>query len=236
MDIPFFTPGTNGPSPFSAMDMNVPVALLRCLSNIRIEWGETNDAVYSNGGLTIKLNRGSTNSGGATPTLGMYLLKSVQDDFLTAHTWDGTTEGSDDIFIAKEENIRTSLASQGFFSVTHVYSYASGPDGNNLIRTNDDGTNAQDEIITPPWRVDEVIFAITTPTDVFDDDANPITLLLVRNAQWGKISPLAVTPQTPASASDTTNGYGAGLITTDGAYIYVSTGADTWVRVALATW
>jgi len=47
---------------------------------------------------------------------------------------------------------------------------------------------------------------------------------------------LQLAPRTIATSSSTTWGYGAGLVTVDGSYIYVSVGTNSWKRAALSTW
>lgn len=114
-----------------------------------------------------------------------YHLKSVQDDYLTCRTWNGTNEGSTDILIAKDPKNRTSLKTATVYGVVHTYSYTAGPDSLNLQRTNDDGTQNETELITPPWCPNELIYAIPAVTSLKDPNGKLISLLEVRPArQW----------------------------------------------------
>jgi hypothetical protein len=178
-------------------------------------------------------------SGGTSGAIAKpYHLKAVQGDYVTARTWDAKRgiEGSSDVLLAKEYSIRNSVTDETVVGVPRTYSYEDGPDSLNVYRVHDDGTNSQVEIVTPPFRVDEIIYGIRSLTGVTDGDGNTIGLLMIRSCQWGKPSPLAFEPATPASADDTTNGYDAGLIVADANFIYVSVAQDTWKRAALSTW
>ena len=183
MALPEFRAGKEGPSIFSSGTMNIFSRVLRALTNPRIVWGEKDDAQITDGNFLITLSRSSANESALAK---MYLLKSVQDDYVTAHSWDGTTEGATNILIAKEYKIQCSLEGETIFGLTHTYTYDDGPDANNVQRTNDDGTNSETEIVVPPWVVDEVIFAIPAQTDVLDLDGVPLKLLLIRSSEWCK--------------------------------------------------
>lgn len=128
---------------------------------------------------------------------GTYVLKSVQGDYVTCRTYDGTTVGSTDIYIAKPYKIRAGISSTVIFTVTHSYTYSAGPDAANPKRHNSDGTNSEDEYVTPPWIPSDIIgtvvgsdiiYAIPMNTLVNDGGGNPIMLLMVDSArQWAAL-------------------------------------------------
>lgn len=242
--IPSFTAGGDGPQITSAKAMNRIVDTLNALSNLSVIRNDKNAFTLtdSNAVLEIAGNPASdvTGTSGAAAAR-MFKLVSVQGDYLTCHTWDGTTEGSTAIFIAKDPKLRESLGSESIFGVTHMYSYSAGPDGNNDLRKDNDGTRYQFELVTPPWLAaggtKDIIYAIPALTGVLDGGGNPIFLLNVSPFRtWAKAAPLATLPATPASATDSTNGYDGGLIEVDGNFLYVSTGVNTWKRVAISSW
>lgn len=237
--LPLFKAGAGSPSVFSSDDMNLYVRALNAFCNLEIVNGAQNKFELSDERATLQLGIDDykTGGGGSGGDLQMWHLKSVQDDYVTCRSWDGSSEGSVDTYLAKEWKIRTSLAGETVLGIAHTYTYGTGPDSNNKYRTNSDGTNSEQELIIPPWSIDEVVFSVSGSTDVVDGGSNPVTLLMVgRSAEWGKVSPIAVTPATPSSATDTTNGYTGGLIVADSSYIYVSVGANSWKRVAIASW
>lgn len=184
MSFPDFRPGKDGPKIFSAGTMNIFSRALRALTNPRIVWGEKDDVQITDGNTLITLSRASATESASGAK--MYRLKSVQDDYVTARSWDGSAEGDTDILIAKEYKIQCSLEGETIFGTAHTYTYDDGPDVNNVLRTNDDGTNDETEIVVPPWVVDEVIFAIPATTDVLGPDDVPLKLLLVRSSEWCK--------------------------------------------------
>jgi len=240
--IPLFLPGNTGPQITSATAMNRVVNRLNAFTKMQIKrGGSVDELIVSDANTILNLKDISVEDilvgGGGTAR--MFLLKSVQGDYVTAHTWDGAIEGATDLFIAKEYKLRNSLSGETIFSVAHTYAYGAGPDGNNIQRTNTDtvASVSEQEIVIPPWIVNEIIYAVEAGTGIVDGFGNPVTLQMVgRSAQWAKMGVLAIATATPASSVDTTNGYGAGLVACDGSFVYISTGVNSWARVAIASW
>ena len=119
---------------------------------------------------------------------GRYRLKSVQGDYITCRSWNGTTEGTQDIYIAKDPQHRNSIVSATKPDGPHTYSYGAGLDGNNILRTNTNTTSGQSETeyVTPLWTVNDDIFAVAvSSTSVKDPNGNEITLLAISpSRQW----------------------------------------------------
>lgn len=76
----------------------------------------------------------------------MFHIKSIHDDYLTCRTWDGTTEGETDIYVAKCYNCRKSYTHQIVDGVDYTFTYASDNQ-----RTSSDGTNSQIEVVYPRY-------------------------------------------------------------------------------------
>jgi hypothetical protein len=235
--IPPFTPGRGGPQITSATAMNRLVNRINALSRLQITRGSSADELLlSDSNAILNLKDVATEDavlGGGGSQASAFTLVSVQDDYVRA-TLAGT---STDYSVAKEYKLRNSLLGETIFTVPHTYSYAAGPDSNNIQRTNSDGTISEVEIVIPPWVVGETLYAVQVATGLVDLSSNPITWEMIgRSAQWAKYGEMAIATGTPSSASDTTNGYGAGLIACDGSFIYISTGVNAWARVAIASW
>lgn len=97
-----------------------------------------------------------------------FRVKSIQGDYITCRTWDGTTEGANDVLIAKPYQLRNSITSRNSIS----YSYT-----NTTERVANDGTDTETQVVVPSYVVDDEIFAIgKAPTGV-DDGTDPITWL-----------------------------------------------------------
>lgn len=182
MNIPLFQAGKHGPSIWSAGTMNVLVRTLRALTNTQIIWGEKDEAKLTDGNFLLMLSRASASG----QQLQMFKLKSVQDDYVTCRTWDGSNEGAVDTYLAKEYKIQCSLEGETIFGTAHTYTYDDGPDANNVLRTNDDGSNNETEIVVPPWCVDEIVFGLPCTSDVLGPDLQPLKLLLIRSSEWCK--------------------------------------------------
>lgn len=101
----------------------------------------------------------------------LYKYKSMSGDYLTCRTWDGTTEGDTDIYIAKPYKLRRSIASETIDGTLVSYTYASDSE-----RTATDGTNSETQKIVPRYLVDDLVWGITATTAVTKDNAS-LTIL-----------------------------------------------------------
>jgi hypothetical protein len=191
MDIQFFKEGPGKPQINSAEDMNVLVAILRSMVNMQITRGDSDKVIISDGNWVIQIAQDLTKltqiagSGGGT-TAQQYRLKSVQGDYVTCHTWDGTTEGSTSVFIAKEWWLRTSLT--GFTDPNgnvHVFTYPGGTTGFGIFRTDTVSGNAQNQVVCPPFTLNELIYALPVDHTGVAVSGTELTLVMTdRSALW----------------------------------------------------
>jgi hypothetical protein len=123
-------------------------------------------------------------SGAAT----RYRFKDDLGSSLRCRSWDGTTEGSVDIFIAKRPELWTNIASDVQNGVTYTYSYAAGAadtNGNHYWKrttTGSDGSGDTDDI-TPPYLFNKEIFAMGIAA--MSLDGNSCTLMDTSGREWG---------------------------------------------------
>jgi len=126
--------------------------------------------------------------GGGGASVAMYRLKSVQDDHLTCRSWDGTTEGTSDIFVAKVHKLRHSITTETIETVVYLYTYETGPANtptiSNKVRLAKVGaTEIERTIVTPEWLVNDLIYAVAANTGVFrtpgPPKADPVSLLML---------------------------------------------------------
>lgn len=101
-----------------------------------------------------------------------YHYKSMTTEGLSCRTWDGTTEGTQIIYIAKPPKLRYTVTSEVIDGVTVTYSAYSGQTRHAA------GSNGQSEnqAIVPRYLVDDVIFAVSCYTGALEATA-AITLL-----------------------------------------------------------
>ncbi len=97
--------------------------------------------------IPIDLSQSSLGSGSSTTTT-FQITAIGTGDYFTAQTWDGTTLGGVDFFIAKKIDFRESLVSEVVDGVTITHTYS---DDNN--RTSSDGVSTQDEVCWPRFAV-----------------------------------------------------------------------------------
>ena len=100
--------------------------------------------------------------GGGARAAKRFRVKSESNDYLVCRTWDGTTEGSTDVLVAKPYLLqRTPFHG---VAVTYpnaqviTYTYAAAYE-----RTADDTVDSETQIVTPRYFVDEEIIGIAVP-------------------------------------------------------------------------
>lgn len=138
--------------------------------------------------------RRSATSEGALVT---YRVKEKLDDALRCHTWDGTTEGTDDVWVAVNRNSRQ-LASETVGSTTYTYTDYSTVDSFNDSRNSNDGSTDETQIVTPMWYSNCEIDALATNYSgisswtmvggVWTENDDDIKLIEVSVRCWAKIS------------------------------------------------
>ena len=168
---------------FSRSKHNDIIYALNSLLRMDIKRGQSDEVFYSGSNVILQL-KDSSASDSSPLSSALYKEVSVQGDYITCHTWDGTIEGSDPIYIAKPVRLRNSLTTETVLSVSHSYTYATGPDSNNKYRFNSSAENIDLELVTPAWIVGEIISAVSVPTGVVDGSSNPINLLMLDSPKW----------------------------------------------------
>lgn len=172
--------------------------LLRaCISHSLVE---SADLALSEGthGTTARVR---INPGGGGSTVNQYRPKSIENDFYTCRLWNGTTEGTEDVFIARPFEHRVSdwdgrsLAynSDGD-SFTAVYAYSSA-----TKRTKTIAGTAETQVLVPYFKTDfDLIYAIRVNQSITvgagfsvltDPNGDPIRLLdlNVAGRAWAKL-------------------------------------------------
>lgn len=82
-----------------------------------------------------------------------YRIKSVGADHLVCRTWDGTTEGTLDLLVAKPYLLRrTPFDGQTRDGITYTYS-------SDIAREADDGSTTETQVVVPSWVADDIIYA-----------------------------------------------------------------------------
>ena len=101
-----------------------------------------------------------------------YRFKSMGTDHLVCRTWDGTTDGASDIFIAKSPKLRFSITSETIDVLTITYSsYNIG--SQTRVAT---GTISENQAIVPRFLVNDIIYAVSASTGV-TVSSSPVSLI-----------------------------------------------------------
>ena len=149
--------------------------LLKCVLQRSIKVGPGLRASYRVDGTLIELE-GRAASGGAGGTIQQYKVTVISDDSITCRTWDGTTDGTSDVIVAKPYRLRktpwngiTVVYDFNGTSYSIVYSYLATP-GFRTAQVTVGGTQTtESQAIIPIYKVGDIIYA-TEPeggTDVF---------------------------------------------------------------------
>lgn len=142
-------------------------------------------------GIDIKESNAGFNlftkgKGGGSGRIACYRVKSVAANHLVCHTWDGTTEGAENINVAKPHSARQPV-SESLGGTTYNYTYAAGPDAPNSIRTSSDGSTTESQIVTPLWTVDGLIQVAETNFSGVAVSSLDLKLIELSARCWAKI-------------------------------------------------
>lgn len=120
---------------------------------------------------------------GGTPGVGLYLLKSHEKDYLICNSWNGTTKGTDDVYIAKPQELRSTFVAATVDGTPVSYtSY----NATTQTRIATGGGKTENQVIVPRYLVDandtsktSVIYAMsaTTLATYGSNPATPISLI-----------------------------------------------------------
>jgi hypothetical protein len=128
----------------------------------------------------------------------MYRLKSVQADYLVCRTWDGTTEGDTDVYIAKEPKLRHSITSETIAGTTYYYTYpgtgAGEVDGDGAylsryrLAYSDSGHTSLVEtcVVTPEWLPNDILFADLCTHSGVEVSGDELTLVMKHPRFWAR--------------------------------------------------
>ena len=86
-------------------------------------------------------------------------VKTVYGDYYDCKSWDGTTEGSTTVHIAKPPKLRHSSTSEVIEGTTVSYSYSARTNNNDGSRAASGGGYSETQIVLPVWITNDEIFA-----------------------------------------------------------------------------
>lgn len=148
---------------YSDVDVTIQLGIAPGVQEAGITVSESDGTPSVSDVTEIKFPAGTvTNDGGGVVSISavapvqMLRLKSIQADYLTCRTWDGTTEGSTDILVAKSYKLRNSIVSAVIDGVTVTYAY---PD--TVTRTATISGSNETQVIVPRYLVNDLILGMT---------------------------------------------------------------------------
>jgi hypothetical protein len=148
---------------FSRRKHNELVDCLNPLMNIVMKEGATNDALLTDANLILQIKSGSgsgSGSGGAV----QLRYKSMQADYIVCRTWDGATEGSTDINIAKPYLLRASAFTSPATlerTVAGITCTLSAWNSTNQTRTVASSNGTGTERVSPMYVANDLIYAVS---------------------------------------------------------------------------
>lgn len=107
------------------------------------------------------------------------LFKEMQDDYIVCRSWDGTTEGTADIFVAKPPKLRNSVTEETLDGIDFEYTYTvTGADAFVArTSTNQDDDTTETQKVVPRYILDDEIFAIPASTGIETVDVETVALI-----------------------------------------------------------
>jgi hypothetical protein len=160
-------------------------------SSVVVTWGNslidwvTNDRLVSvvggklqqtTAGRVLTIDPGG---GGGGLSITRLLVKEIKDDYLVCHSWDGTTEGTDPVYVAKNPKLRNSVTEETLDGVDYEYTYTTTGSQAFVervsVKTTDNSSETQR--VVPRFILDDEIFAIDAQTSIQTEAAEDITLI-----------------------------------------------------------
>lgn len=83
-----------------------------------------------------------------------FRYKSTDGDYLVCKAWDGTSESGEDVAIAKPYLLRPSITARTIGGTAYTYTYT-----DDFTRESDGGGTTEDQVVSPDYQVDDLIFA-----------------------------------------------------------------------------
>lgn len=128
----------------------------------KLVFGEVGQAILEMAPIDISYGSAS---------IGRYKVRNDLGSCLQCVSWDGTTEGPT-AYIAKPFWLRKAMTSTAKMGNTYAFTYSNDTEGSGfkyLVRTSigSDGTYETQDI-TPPYILNDEIYAITIPTETLD--------------------------------------------------------------------
>lgn len=118
---------------------------------------------------------------GGSP-LSLYRFKSNAANHIICRSWNGTTEGTVDVLIAKQPTIRNSVTNETLRGVAMTYSAF---DLTAQTRLANGGGTTETHYITPPFNLNDLIYALPAKTLVTaGSPAAALTLMDTSNRAW----------------------------------------------------
>lgn len=173
----------------------MPIERLQQGGDVRKNWRTTNQMIAQQEGHARTLHALTHERrqiyGGGVGSLRTYLVKEKIGDVLICRSWDGTTEGTEDVPVAVNRNSRQ-LGGETIAGTAYTYSSYTAIDGFNDSRNSGDGSTNETQIVTPMWYLDcEIDVMATNYSGVtFDDTINPpydLKLIEVSARCWAKV-------------------------------------------------
>jgi len=180
-------PFGKGRNAIKSKHTNDLVDALNILGKINITWGDTDEVYYADNGLTLQLSKDGGGSGIGQSKISTYKVKSASAEYLTCREWNGVSEGTFDIKIAKPFDARQP-ASTTIAGVAYTYTYSAGPDSLNDYRDSDDGTTTEQQVVTPYWYPDCLINAAKTTYSGVSVDGKDLKLIEISSRCWAKVT------------------------------------------------
>lgn len=133
-------------------------------------------------GVILQIQPGGTGGGRSAA----YRVKSANGDYLVCRTYNGTSEGSEDVNIAKPFDARQ-LTSETLDGVATTYTYTGAATVLNRFRTASfSGTTEQQQVV-PLWKVDGLIRVMSIDySGVTVDDAD-LKLMEISSRAWARV-------------------------------------------------
>ena len=138
--------------------------LLRCIRERTVKVGPGLRVSYKTDGALIEM-KGVEGGGASGKEIQQYKIVSIQDDYITCQTWDGTTQGTDNVLLAKPYRLRKTpwdgvTVTYDFNGTTYsiLYTYLATPGFRTAQVTTGGNQTTENQAIIPIYQVGDIVY------------------------------------------------------------------------------
>lgn len=102
---------------------NIFVAFFNAFMKGEIRRGSSDQIIIAGEKIIFQIKDSTVESPTSGATIQRFKIIGIQADYLECHTYDGTTEGSTTVLVAKQSNVRKSITNESYLGINWAVTY-----------------------------------------------------------------------------------------------------------------